>query len=98
MSEITKKEEKEENISAEDYENLLDQYQFSAKEIVPGKIVKGKVIKITKTHVLVDIGFKSEGIIPAEDFSENQDFDELRQGDAIEAFLDDLNGVDLETY
>ncbi len=88
MSEITKKEEKEENISAEDYENLLDQYQFNAKEIVPGKIVKGKVIKITKTHVLVDIGFKSEGIIPAEDFSDNQDLDELRPGDAIEAFLE----------
>ena len=88
MSEITKKEEKEENISAEDYENLLDQYQFSAKEIIPGKIVKGKVIKITKTHALIDIGFKSEGIIPAEDFSDNQNFEELRPGDAIEAFLE----------
>ena len=88
MSEITKKEEKEENISAEDYENLLDQYQFSAKEIIPGKIIKGKVIKITKTHALIDIGFKSEGIIPAEDFSDNQNFEELRPGDAIEAFLE----------
>jgi len=94
MSEITKKEEKEENISAEDYENLLDQYQFSAKEIIPGKIVKGKVIKITKTHVLVDIGFKSEGIIPAEDFSDNQDLDELRPGDAIEASLERSDSKD----
>ncbi len=94
MSEITKKEEKEENISAEDYENLLDQYQFSAKEIIPGKIVKGKVIKITKTHVLIDIGFKSEGIIPAEDFSDNKDFDELRPGDAIEAFLERSDSKD----
>jgi small subunit ribosomal protein S1 len=94
MSEITKKEEQEENISAEDYENLLDQYQFSAKEIIPGKIVKGKVIKITKTHVLIDIGFKSEGIIPAEDFSDNQNFDELRPGDAIEAFLERSDSKD----
>ena len=94
MSEITKKEEKEENISAEDYENLLDQYQFSAKEIIPGKIVKGKVIKITKTHALIDIGFKSEGIIPAEDFSDNQDFEKLRPGDAIEAFLERSDSKD----
>lgn len=94
MSEITKKEEKEENISAEDYENLLDQYQFSAKEMIPGKIVKGKVIKITKTHVLIDIGFKSEGIIPAEDFSDNQDFEKLRPGDAIEAFLERSDSKD----
>jgi small subunit ribosomal protein S1 len=94
MSEITKKEEKEENISAEEYENLLDQYQFSAKEIIPGKIVKGKIIKITKTHVLIDIGFKSEGIIPAEDFSDNQNIDELRPGDAIEAFLERSDSKD----
>ena len=94
MSEVTKKEEKEDSISAEDYENLLDQYQFSAKEITPGKIIKGKVIKVTQTHVLLDIGFKSEGIIPAEDFADNQELNELRPGDTIEAFLERSDSKD----
>ncbi len=86
MSEITKKEE--EHLSSKDYENLLDQYQFDAKEIVPGKIIKGKVIKVTSTHVLIDIGFKSEGIIPMEDFNNILDKSEIHPGDHIEAIVE----------
>jgi len=88
MSEITKKEEEEENLSSKDYENLLDQYQFNAKEIVPGKIIKGKVIKVTPTHALIDIGFKSEGVIPIEDFANNQDINEIHPGDNVEATVE----------
>ncbi len=86
MSEITKKEE--EHLSSKDYENLLDQYQFNAKEIAPGKIIKGKVIKVTSTHALIDIGFKSEGIIPMEDFTNIQDKSEIHPGDSIEAIVE----------
>ncbi len=88
MSEITKDAEKEENISSKDYESLLDQYQFNAKEIVPGKIIKGKVIKVTSNHVLVDIGFKSEGIIPREDFANSQDISEIRPGETVQAIVE----------
>ncbi len=88
MSEITKDPDNEENISSKDYENLLDQYQFNAKEIVPGKIIQGKVIKVTSSHVLVDIGFKSEGIIPREDFTDDQKISEIRSGDKIEALVE----------
>ncbi|HEA64931.1 MAG TPA: 30S ribosomal protein S1 [Candidatus Aminicenantes bacterium] len=86
MSEITKKEE--EHLSSEDYENLLDQYKFDAKEIVPGKIIKGKVIKVTSTYALIDIGFKSEGIIPMEDFNNILDKSEIHPGDNIEAIVE----------
>ncbi|NIM59792.1 MAG: 30S ribosomal protein S1 [Candidatus Aminicenantes bacterium] len=86
MSEITKKEE--ENLSSKDYENLLDQYQFNAKEIAPGKIIKGKVIKVTSAHALIDIGFKSEGVIPMEDFTDVKDKSEIHPGDNIEAIVE----------
>jgi len=88
MSKITKNAEKEENLSSKDYENLLDKYQFNAKEIVPGKIIKGKVIKVTPTHALIDIGFKSEGIIPIEDFTDAQDITEIHAGDNVEAIVE----------
>jgi small subunit ribosomal protein S1 len=88
MSEITKDTENEENISSKEYESLLDQYQFNAKEIVPGKIIKGKVIKVTPNHILVDIGFKSEGIIPREDFANNQEGSEIRSGDTVQAIVE----------
>ncbi|MEW5900853.1 MAG: 30S ribosomal protein S1, partial [Acidobacteriota bacterium] len=87
MAELKKHADKEEKLTSEDYEHLLDKYQFSAKEIAPGKIVKGKVIKVTSSGVLVDIGFKSEGVIPVEDFDES-DLKKMRPGEEMEAILE----------
>ena len=87
MAELKKQPDREEKISSEDYEQLLDKYQFSAKEITPGKIIKGRVIKTTPTGVLMDIGFKSEGVIPIEDFAD-QDVQKIKPGDEIETILE----------
>jgi small subunit ribosomal protein S1 len=87
MAEPKKPADREEKMSSEDYEHLLDKYQFSAKEITPGKIIKGKVIKTTPTGVLLDIGFKSEGVIPIEEFA-GEDIKKVRPGDEIEAILE----------
>jgi small subunit ribosomal protein S1 len=91
MSELNKNVKKEEQISEKAYEDLLDQYQFNTKELSQGKIVKGKVIKVTKTHILVDIGFKSEGIIPIDDFDDIQNVKEIQPGDDIEAVVEKSN-------
>ncbi len=87
MAELKKQPDREEKISSEDYEHLLDKYQYSAKEITPGKIIKGKVIKVTPSGVLVDVGFKSEGVIPVEDFVDTE-LQKLRPGDEVETFLE----------
>jgi small subunit ribosomal protein S1 len=87
MAELKKHPDKEEKMTSEDYEHLLDKYQFSAKEITPGKMVRGKVIKIMPTGVLVDVGFKSEGVIPVEDFVDT-DIKKIRPGDEVEAILE----------
>jgi small subunit ribosomal protein S1 len=91
MSELIKNPKKEKDISTEDYADLLEQYQFSTKELAPGKLLKGKVIKVTDTHVLVDVGFKSEGIISNEDFIDHQDPKTLQPGDEVEAVLEKSN-------
>jgi small subunit ribosomal protein S1 len=91
MSELTKTTKKEDNISSKEYEDLLDQYQFSAKELSPGKLLKGRVIKVTPTHVLVDVGSKSEGIIPLEEFGDTKDINALEPGSEIEAILEKSN-------
>jgi len=88
MSELIKDREKEDKISPEEYQSLLEKYQFSTKEIAPGKIIKGKVIRVTPTHVLVDIGFKSEGIIPIEDFPSSKEKEEIHVGDVVEITLE----------
>ncbi|RMG67992.1 MAG: 30S ribosomal protein S1 [Calditrichaeota bacterium] len=56
------------------------------------EIVKGRILEITDSYVVVDVGFKSEGIIPIEEFIDIQDF---KVGDEVELFLEspeDLEG------
>ncbi len=91
MSEVRKNPKKEKDITNEDYADLLEKYQFNTKELSPGKLLKGKVIKVTSSHVLVDVGFKSEGIIPIEDFIDHQDPKTLQPGDDVEAVLEKSN-------
>ncbi|MCE5194083.1 MAG: 30S ribosomal protein S1 [Nitrospiraceae bacterium] len=54
-------------------------YSETLHTIHQGSILKGKVIGIKKDGVLVDIGYKSDGFIPAEEFSINE-FAELKEG------------------
>jgi small subunit ribosomal protein S1 len=88
MTDSTKSQDRDEKMSSEDYEHLLDRYQFSTKEITMGKIIKGRVIKRTPTHILVDIGFKTEGAIPLEEFADPKVLAEMRPGSEIEAMLE----------
>jgi small subunit ribosomal protein S1 len=91
MTESTKQPDRDDNISSEDYENLLDRYQFSTKEITMGTILKGRVIKRTPTYVLVDIGFKAEGIIPNEDFTDPKALADLQPGSEVETMLEETD-------
>jgi small subunit ribosomal protein S1 len=87
MAELKKHADKDEKLSSEDYEQLLDKYQFSAKEVTAGKVIKGRVIKVTPQSVLVDIGFKSEGVVPIEEFDEDE-AKKLKPGDEVEATME----------
>jgi len=67
--------------------------QVTLKE---GEIVKGKVVRITKDYVIVDIGFKSEGQIPVEEFRNPKGEVVCSEGDAVEVLLEtveDENGM-----
>jgi small subunit ribosomal protein S1 len=91
MSELRKNQENKSTSSSQDYEKLLEKYQFRAGELTLGKLVKGTIIKITPSYLLVDIGSKSEGIIPLDDFTEKRDLNSLNPGDNIEAILEKSN-------
>ncbi|MGA2361251.1 MAG: 30S ribosomal protein S1 [Candidatus Aminicenantales bacterium] len=88
MTDPAKHPDRDDKMSSEDYEHLLDRYQFSNQEITLGKIIKGRVIKKTATHILVDIGFKTEGAIPLEEFQDPKALAELRPGSEIETMLE----------
>ncbi len=59
-------------------------------EIQEGSIVKGRIVAIRPDSVVVDIGYKSEGFIPIEEFSE-QERSALSEGDEIEVYLSRLD-------
>jgi small subunit ribosomal protein S1 len=89
MTEPNKQPERDDNrMSSEDYEQLLDRYEYSTKEITMGKLLKGRVIKRTPTHVLVDVGFKTEGMIPNEEFADPEALEALEPGSEIETMLE----------
>jgi small subunit ribosomal protein S1 len=76
-----------EPISEEDATKLLEQ---SLKNESPGiGLVKGRIVKITDNEVLVNVGLKSEGIIPIDDFDSVSKFS---VGDVIDVYLDDIGG------
>ncbi len=62
-------------------------YESTLKNISEGTIVPGKIVAIRENEVLVDIGYKSEGIIAASEF---KDLDTLVPGDQVEVFLENL--------
>ena len=66
------------------FEDLLSQYTIPLKE---KEIVKGRIIKILKNSVLVDLGLKSEGEVPIEEFSDSE---ELKEGKEIYVYLEKL--------
>lgn len=59
---------------AELFKNLLTQTESIPAEenslMCPGSILKGRIVEITKDHVVVDVGLKSEGLVPIEEFSD----------------------------
>ncbi len=60
------------------------------KSFEEGEVFKGKVINIGPDFVLVDIGYKQEGLVPTKEF---QNFDgslKIKQGDTIEVYLEKL--------
>lgn len=72
------------NNSDNDFRSL---YAASLRDIKAGSIVKGTILEIHRDEVLIDIGYKSEGVIPIYEF---QDRRELEKGKEIEVFLEAL--------
>jgi small subunit ribosomal protein S1 len=73
--------------SDEEYEEMVGMYEDTLNEIEEKEIVTGRVVSVDEKYVVVDIGFKSEGIIQVNEFS-NEALEEMEPGDEIEVFLD----------
>jgi small subunit ribosomal protein S1 len=81
----------DEDYSDSDYEQMLSMYEGTMSQIVEGEIVKSKVLRVTDNAVILDVGFKSEGSVPLDEF---KDPHSLKEGDEVEVFLEHLEDQD----
>lgn len=75
----------------EEFEELEKMYEGTLNKISEGEIIKGKVIQIRDDSIAVDIGFKSEGLIPKTEFTNPE---EISVGDEIEVVLETVEDPD----
>ena len=73
--------------SSEEYDRMIELYQGTMASIEEGEIVSAVVQGIRDNMVVLDIGFKSEGTVPLEEF---KDLPELKAGDRVDVLLEHL--------
>jgi len=59
-----------------------------------GEIVQGTVVHITRDHVVVDIGGKSEGVIPLSEFATGPDIEPVKPGDKVDVYIESRENDD----
>ena len=71
-----------------DMASLMELYEESFKRFAEGEVVKGKIISVDKDHVLVDIGYKSEGHIRINEFKDENGEINVEVGDSVEVMVE----------
>ena len=66
-------------------------FEESIRSVKPGGVVKGTVVGITQSHVVVDVGYKTEGQIPVKEFTDRTGEIQVKVGDEVDVFFDSLD-------
>src|SRR5215471_17506356 len=83
--------EEDDGVSDEMRAEMFGKYEESLRSIGEGEIVRGTVLSIDEKEVLVDVGFKSEGVIALSEFP---DPSSIKVGDIVEVFLEKMENQD----
>ena len=73
------------DVYGEDKKKVEELYDQTLSKVVENEVVEGVVTSVNKREVIVNIGYKSEGVIPAPEFRYNPD---LKAGDKVEVFVE----------
>ncbi|HEX9671247.1 MAG TPA: 30S ribosomal protein S1 [Thermoanaerobaculia bacterium] len=86
--------EADEAVDPQEYKKLLDLYDESMRNLTEGEIVPGRVIGITSNAVVVDVGYKSEGLIPIDEFTDREGKLGINVGDDVDVLLEKTEDVE----
>ncbi|WDV47810.1 bifunctional 4-hydroxy-3-methylbut-2-enyl diphosphate reductase/30S ribosomal protein S1 [Clostridiaceae bacterium M8S5] len=76
--------------NSEEMKNIMEEYEKSFVELSRGDVVEGTVITVNKNEIMVNIGYKADGILPREEYSNDPSIDineEVKAGDAIKVLI-----------
>jgi small subunit ribosomal protein S1 len=84
-------------MSAKDEEPSLDEdfgrlFEQSLRSVKPGEVVKGRIVQIANGLVTVDIGYKSEGQVRLEEFTDRDGHYDVKEGDEVDVFFESSEG------
>ena len=68
-------------------------YEETFRNLEEGTITEGRVVAMTKDKVIVDIGYKSEGMIPTDQFS-SEELQNLKIGDRLQVYIEECEDAD----
>ncbi len=78
------------DMAMEDFGKILAEHEQSHRsEISENEVVKGRVVKITEQAVIIDVGFKSEGIVPIAEFKDGDQVT-VQPGDEVDVYVKQL--------
>ena len=83
----TEQELKKSSSSLKEFQNLLDQ-DFKDRKLRENEIIKATVTEITKNFIIVDCKAKMEGMIPVEEFKNDDELSKIKVGSLIDVYLE----------
>src|SRR5213080_2453374 len=82
-------EEDEPRASSQDFGSILDQFEQEQSTLQEGEVVRGTVVGITERGVVIDFGYKSEGIVNQNEFMENGQL-AVKPGDEVDVLVKNM--------
>ena len=77
-----------EDMDPQEFEAMLGMYGSSFRNMAEGEVVKGTVLKVTDSAVVVDVGYKSEGLIQIVEFLDENGLVTVQAGDVVDVLLE----------
>ena len=88
----TEQEQKENSPIYKEFQSLLDK-DFEDRKLKENEIIKATVTEITKNFIVVDCKAKMEGMIPVEEFKNDDELSKLKVGSVIDVYLDRIESA-----
>ena len=83
------REEEESRPAGEDFGSMLDQFEQEQSTLQEGEVVRGTVVGITERGVVIDFGYKSEGIVNQNEFMDNGELT-VKPGDEVDVLVKNM--------